>query len=181
MGVRIGLWIYRQLVIGITKTFLKSIAPFFDNDDKLCEMLLSQNKDFFIFAWQARHVVERSFSTYGLDKAYPGFLQPELLDEYLRISVIWHRWWKLVSKEPERFRITRKRERESEGKSEAPGECMHMDRQVQTDPMTVLSMKEENEPDASQETKRLCRIVKDAMRMIELRKKERKLRESLKI
>ena len=50
MGVRIGLLIYRQLAIGITKTFLKSIALFFDKDDKLCEMLLMQNKNFFIFA-----------------------------------------------------------------------------------------------------------------------------------
>ena len=89
------------LAIGITKAHLKTIVPFFEKDNKLCEMLLAQNKDFFIFSWQVGHQVERSLSTYGLDKAFPGFLQPELLDEYLRISLIWHRHWKLMSKEPQ--------------------------------------------------------------------------------
>ena len=45
-----------------------------------------------VFSWQAGHKRATNVSTYGLDQAYPGRLQPELLYEYLRISQIWHRW-----------------------------------------------------------------------------------------
>jgi len=53
---------------------------------------MSRNKDLNIYAWQTGHRRATNVSTYGLDKAYPGQLQPELLSEYLRISQLWHRW-----------------------------------------------------------------------------------------
>lgn len=95
---------------------------------------------------------------------------------YLRIALLWHEFLKLIGLgeadiEARVGVVKRKRKME--------------DREAQTTTTTAMlePTKEEEEemPEASQETKRLRRIIVDASRMIKLRKEERELRESLKI
>jgi len=172
LGVKINMRTYRQAAIAIAKTHLKEIAAYFDRNDELCERLIAQNKDHLIFSWQAGHQWSVNASTYGLDKAFPCHLQPELLRQYLRISLIWHRWLKLL-----------KEEEQKEDEVRAPKKKRKMVHcAVQTTSTMPLSMEgEEEQPESSQETKRLQGIIADAKRMIELRREEKKLRDRLKI
>jgi len=71
---------------------VKEIAGHFAKDDAVWQEMLSQNKDFNVYAWQTGHQRVMNNSTYGLDQAYPCHLQPELLSEYRRISQLWHIW-----------------------------------------------------------------------------------------
>jgi hypothetical protein len=82
LGVKINLWSYRHIAIAIAKEHLKEIAGHFAKDDALWERMLAQSKDRSVYAWQAGHQRATNASTYGLDQAYPGRLQPELLYEY---------------------------------------------------------------------------------------------------
>jgi len=84
-----------------------------------------------------------------------------------------------MSKEPERFRFAGKRAREDELGTPRKSPRKMVDCAVQTDPAATESM--EDEPPASQETERLRKVMANVARMIELRKEERKLRESLMI
>ena len=92
LTVKINLWAYRHIVIAIAKAHVKEIAAHFEKDDTLWRQMLASNPNFNVFSWQAGHKRATNVSTYGLDQAYPGRLQPELLHEYLRISEIWHEW-----------------------------------------------------------------------------------------
>jgi len=92
LTVKINLWAYRHIVIAIAKAHVKEIAAHFEKDDALWRQMLASNPNFNVFSWQAGHKRATNVSTYGLDQAYPGRLQPELLYEYLRISQIWHQW-----------------------------------------------------------------------------------------
>jgi hypothetical protein len=92
LRVKINLWAYRHIVIAMAKAHVKEIAAHFEKDDAVWQQMLGSNPNFNIYAWQAGHKRATNVSTYGLDQAYPGRLQPELLHEYLRISQIWHQW-----------------------------------------------------------------------------------------
>ena len=91
IDVKINLWAYRHIAISITKAHVKDIAPHFSKDDVAWKQILERDPNFNVFAWQAGHKRAMNISTYGLDQTYSCQLQPELLHEYLRISLIWHR------------------------------------------------------------------------------------------
>ena len=80
---------------------------------------------------------------------------------------------KLVSDEPKRFRFTLGEDKSGVGVKRKP-----VDQGVQT--VLIEAEPEEEEPEASQETKRLRRIIADATR-IKLRREERDLGEGLRI
>jgi hypothetical protein len=96
MGVELGLSLYRHFAIAVTRVHVKEVAAHFAKDDEGVEKMLSLNRDFTIYAWQGGHSHGTNTARYGLDAAYPGRLQPELLSEYHRISVSWHRFLDLI-------------------------------------------------------------------------------------
>lgn len=69
LGVKVNMWAYRHIVIGIAKKHLKEVGPYFERDDEAAEQLQMQHPDSFIYAWQATHQRVTNISTYGLDKA----------------------------------------------------------------------------------------------------------------
>ena len=58
---------------------------------RLC-LHVVETKDYNIYAWQTGHQWSTNVSTYGLDRAFPGRLQPDLKNKYIRISCIWQRY-----------------------------------------------------------------------------------------
>ncbi len=91
-GSKINISKYRHIAVAVTRVHVKEIAGHFAKDDAVWQEMLSQNKDFNVYAWQTGHQRAMNNSTYGLDQAYPCHLQPELLSEYRRISQLWHIW-----------------------------------------------------------------------------------------
>jgi len=87
--VKFGISLYRHFVIAVTRVHVKDIAPFFDKDDEGAEKIVAQ-RPARIYAWQGGHSHGTNAAHYGIDAAYPGRLQPELLEEYRRISTRWH-------------------------------------------------------------------------------------------
>ena len=98
LGVKINLWAWRHIIIGIAKAHLEEIAPFFSKDEKACKELLETNIYYNIFAWQAGHQKRINVSIYGLDAAFPGKMQEALFSLYHRISRIWHHWLGLLKR-----------------------------------------------------------------------------------
>ena len=96
LRVKINLWAWRHIIIGITKAHLEEIAPFFSRDEKVCKERLDKNIYYSIFPWQAGYQPRINLSVYGLDAAFPGRVQPALLRFYRRISRIWHCWLGLL-------------------------------------------------------------------------------------
>ena len=90
-GTAFGVQVYRQLSIAVTERHIKEICrPFNRYDDK------STNADNEVaFAWQSGHGPIQRGTSYGIDAAYPGSLQPALLRVYQWASCEWHRFLKL--------------------------------------------------------------------------------------
>lgn len=105
LGVKINLWAWRHIIIGITKAHLEEIAPYFCKDEKACKTLLESNIYYQIFPWQAGHQWRINVSVYGLDMAFPGRLQPALLRLYRQVSRMWHYWLGVLEAEEEPVRI----------------------------------------------------------------------------
>jgi hypothetical protein len=85
-GIELGVQVYRQLSIAVTKRHLAQISkPFNRFDDKALEA----NRDV-AFAWQSGHRPMRRGVLYGVDAAYPDSLQPALLRGYKWTSDVWH-------------------------------------------------------------------------------------------
>jgi hypothetical protein len=85
-GIELGVQVYRQLSIAVSKRHLAQISkPFNRFDDKTLEA----NRDV-AFAWQSGHRPMRRGVSYGLDAAYPDSLQPALLRVYKWTSDVWH-------------------------------------------------------------------------------------------
>ena len=100
LNVKINLWAWRHIIIGITKTHLEEIAPFFCKDEMGCrERLETDIIISYHFPWQAGHQGRINTSVYGLDAVFPGRIQPALLRVYRRISRIWHYWLGLLAPE----------------------------------------------------------------------------------
>ena len=132
---------------------------------------------------------------YGLDKAFPGRLQEELLDAYRRISEIWHRWLKLLEEEEELEAMdvlgNDKRER-GYGPSTPRKRKRMVDSGAQTSPTTpgkaVMDPALMEDVNDSPITKRLKTKIADMVLVIRLRKdalelkrKEQDLRDRLNI
>ena len=100
LGVRINLWAWRHIIIGITKEHLEEVAPFFERNEVACKERLETNVYYSIFPWQAGHQRNVSVSIYGLDAAFPGRLQKSLRHFYRQISRLWHYWLGLLKVQP---------------------------------------------------------------------------------
>jgi hypothetical protein len=87
-SIEIGVQVYRQLSIAVTERHLAYISkPFNHFDDKTVDA----NVDVAL-AWQSGHRPMQRGTSYGIDAAYPDFLQPALLRVYRWTSDIWHRF-----------------------------------------------------------------------------------------
>lgn len=121
--LKINLWAWRHLIIGITKAHLEEIAPFFSRDEKGCKQLLETNIYFNIFPWQAAHQSQMNLGVYGLDVAFPARLQPAVMGAYRQISRIWHYWLEVLDAEEVReWRTRGKWSRKRVGNIESGGE-----------------------------------------------------------
>ena len=136
------------------------IAGHFEKDDAAWEDILSQDKDIHIYAWQTGHQRSTNISTYGLNKAYPSRLQPELLKQYLRISEVWHKWIGVY--ESNSTGSDKKRRHVKEDKRTQEKEWQR----------TV-----ELNLDLSPESKKLLEMQNELERILEYKKEERALRE----
>jgi hypothetical protein len=87
-GLDIGVRTYRQLSIAVTEKHLAHLSsPFNRYDDK------TENSSLDIaFAWQSGHRPLQRGTSYGIDAAFPDFLQPALLRVYKWASNEWHRF-----------------------------------------------------------------------------------------
>lgn len=86
--MRFSLQNYRHVVVGIAREHVKPLATGFQlHQDARGKADLGM-----VLAWQTCHRAQQGASTYGLDRAFPSSLQPELLHAYRDVSTIWHRW-----------------------------------------------------------------------------------------
>ena len=108
---------------------------------------------------------------YGLDLEYPSQLQPELLEEYRRISIQWHEWLGFVRKDVEIMTTIRERSVAIEERPRTPRKRSREENTVE----------ERNTECDSPESQRLKRMAKDLERLKELCKEERMLREKYKM
>jgi hypothetical protein len=92
LGSKLSIWAFRHIIIGITKVHVKEISGYFEKDNRVKKDPLRENADAYLYAWQAGHQRETNVGIYGLDAAFPTRLQPELLGQFLRISLRWHHY-----------------------------------------------------------------------------------------
>jgi hypothetical protein len=79
--------IYRQIAVAISKKHLPGIVqPFDANTPKGYEGLSR------ILSFQTGHNPATHAGAYALDRAYPAKLQPDLVEQYLHISKVWHQF-----------------------------------------------------------------------------------------
>lgn len=97
LKVKINLWTWRHIIIGIVKAHIEEIAPFLSKDEKASREVLEMDVYRIIFPWLAGHQAKINVSIYGLDAAFPRRIQPALLRVYRRISRIWHFWLGFLS------------------------------------------------------------------------------------
>jgi hypothetical protein len=167
LKVKLNLWSARHIIIAVTKVHVKDIACYFSMDDEACEEILSKNPDYNIFAFQSGHQRQINLQVYGLNSAYPARLQPEILAQYRRISRLWHRWLGLLTDGKEPGTPVKKRK-------------MMVDADTQTTPKKIgHSLDIEEDMADSPETKKLKRGVKDAVRLLEMKKEGKELRKRL--
>jgi antitoxin component of RelBE/YafQ-DinJ toxin-antitoxin module len=79
--------IYRQIAVAISKKHLPDIVQPFDphtrrGHDGLLRLL----------SFQTGHNPATHAGAYALDRAYPAKLQPDLVEQYLEISKVWHQF-----------------------------------------------------------------------------------------
>jgi hypothetical protein len=200
LNVKINLWAWRHIIIGIVKAHIEEIAPFLGKDEKACREILETDIYRTIFPWLAGHQGRTNVSVYGLDAAFPGRIQPALLRIYRRISRIWHHWLGFSESEPEeqepadnsRISNGRKRGRSSnedewEEEEEIGSPVIARKRQkvadseTQTTPKKGLSLSSigvEDSPETGrwkQKAREAETALREAMRAIELRKRARNL------
>ena len=85
---------YRHISIGIVRQHVKPIAkPFNLYDDRSTSADITTA----VFSWQSSHRPLQGASTYGLNSAFPTTLQPELLNAYRAVSLIWQKWLEISS------------------------------------------------------------------------------------
>ena len=175
LKVKVNMWAYRHIAVQMTRMHVKEIYPHFEKDDTLWEAMLSRNKDYNIYAWQTGHQRSTNVSTYGLDRVFPSRLQPELINEYIRISRIWHRWlglWKgpIIAHVEGRPNAVREREMADDREPETP-------QRKRQRPVQNVDIIEISDMNISPESNRLLKMQKDIAHMLECRKTERMLRD----
>jgi hypothetical protein len=160
LRVSLSVWIYRHFAVAVTRKYVKEIAVFFAFGDEDWEKQFEKERGMDVYAWQTGHLRGTNNGHYGLDVAYPSKLQPELLDEYRRISRRWQEWLGFRKREVVVMSVVREQ------------------------PVTPKKRTREDEdnngmvdPNISPESQRLKKMAKDLDRLMELRREERKLRE----
>jgi len=89
--------IYRQIAVAISKKHLPGIVqPFDPNTPRGCDGL------FRLLSFQTGHNLATHAGAYALDRAFPAKLQPDLVEQYLQISILWHQFLDLAKEH--RFR-----------------------------------------------------------------------------
>jgi hypothetical protein len=123
----------------------------FSRDDKACREILESNIYWSLFPWQAGHQKRISMSIYGLDAAFPGGNQPELLRLYRRISRIWHHWLGLLEDDDELednglSMVVRKRQKSTNSETQTtPKESAWLDIHVGDSPLTKSLLEDARE------------------------------------
>ena len=79
--------IYRQIVVAISKKHLPGIVQPFDPNTPRGYDGLSR-----LLSFQTGHNPATHAGAYALDRAYPAKLQPDLVEQYLHISNVWHQF-----------------------------------------------------------------------------------------
>jgi hypothetical protein len=117
-----------------------------------------------VYAWQTGHLRGTNNGHYGLDIAYPSQLQPELLDEYRRISGRWQEWLGFIRKEVIMLNAV------NEDQAVTPTKLKRVEKNTEITDATE-----------SPESQKLRRMVRDLDRLMELSREERKLQEKYQI
>jgi len=162
LGVSLSVWSYRHFAVAVTRKYIKEIAIFFAfGDDTEYEKQFEKERGMDVYAWQTGHLKGTNNGNYGLDVAYPSQLQPELLDEYRRISRRWQDWLGFIRKEIIMMNAV------NENQPRTPTKRKRVDE--------IAS--EITDPKESPESQKLRRMARDLERLMELRREERKLRD----
>jgi hypothetical protein len=77
---------YRQAALAIAKYFIPAIARYFD----LYYLVDRKENPQLGIAKQAEYTLQTLTDSYILDQAFPTYLQPELLEQYKKVSAYWH-------------------------------------------------------------------------------------------
>lgn len=89
--IRLQLGIYRHIAVAISKKHIPTLLePFDPNIPK------DQNGFLHLLAFQTGHTPSIHASAYALERGYPARLQPELIDRYVKNSLIWHRFLEIA-------------------------------------------------------------------------------------
>jgi hypothetical protein len=79
--------VYRQIAVAISKKHLPGIVQPFDPNTPRGYDGLSR-----LLSFQTGHNPATHAGAYALDRAYPAKLQPDLVEQYLHISNVWHQF-----------------------------------------------------------------------------------------
>ena len=162
LGVNLSVWSYRHFAVAVTRRYVKEIAVFFAfGDDTELEKQFEKERGMDVYAWQTGHLKDMNTAHYGLDIAYPSQLQPELLDEYRRISRRWQDWLGFIRNEIVMINAANQNQPRTPTKRKRADEIVS----------------EIQDPKESPESQKLRRMARDLERLMELRREERKLRE----
>ena len=165
---------------------MKEIYPHFAKDDALWEAMLNRNRDHNVYAWQTGHQRSTNVSTYGLDQTFPSRLQPELINEYIRISRIWQIFGKVwngpVTVHVEKT-VNRRNEveMESDGGSEMANERALQTPKRKRHTVEVLEIEGVDSANISPESKRLLDMQRVYAKLFECRRTQKALKEKYNI
>jgi hypothetical protein len=163
LGVSLGVWSYRHLTVAVTRRYVKEVAGLFGFKDNEWEKHYEQERGRDVYAWQTGHLKDTNAGCYGLDVAYPSQLQPELLEEYRRISRRWQEWLGFRRREASMVNVV------TNGNSLVTP----TKRKAGADNAPEIV-----DPKESPESQKLRRMARNLERLRELRQEERALRET---
>jgi hypothetical protein len=132
--------------------------------------MLEKDPTLQIYAWQSGHNRITDISIYGLDNAFPTQMQPELLQQYLHISLQWHKYCGPgIATEGDM------KESDGSGKKRKMIDCATQTTPKKTGGGVDLELHEMDTP----ETKKLKGNIARMTRMIELKREQKQLRAEL--
>ena len=169
---KINIWGYRHLTVAITRKYISDISGFFGGRDDEWERQYERDRGKDVYARQTGHLRSTNTAIYGLDTAYPSQLQPELLDEYRRISPRWYQWLGFIGREESVIRTGLGTLEEDIGGG-VLGKRTREESESRDEPI-----RGEDEL-MSPESQQLKRMLNDMARLMALRREQKKLREKL--
>ena len=129
--------IYRQIVVSISKKHIPALQqPFDPNTPNDYNGFLS------LLSFQTGHKPSTRAGAYGLDRAYPAKLQPDLIERYFQNSLVWHQFVAITDEDLHIIDVDSDMDRPFCGSvSQVPGYC--------PDPSNTRSTKAVSEVDLS--------------------------------